>query len=347
VAARASDTRLRLAEPLVALSLVTDLTLGYPDETAVRACLLSMRLAGELGAGEDEAAPIYWVTLLRYVGCTASSHEAAAILGGDDMLVNRRMSLVDHARPLEASAVLLSLAGRDKPLPARAREVARMVVSGKRIAAEVERSHCEVARRMAERFGLPVGVPDALHQLGERWDGKGVRRLAGEAIAPAARLAVLAHVAVEADTLGGVGTAVRTVRHLAGTLLDPALAEAFIRDAATHLAAVADGDPWEAVLAAEPGAPLLVPDRRLDEVAHGFADVVDLKTPFLHGHSSGVAELAAGAAQAAGLDEDAAVALRRAGFLHDLGRAGVPSGIWEKRGRCPRTSGSASASIRT
>lgn len=68
---------LRLAEPLAVLSLVADLTLGYPDETALRACLLAMRLAGELGLREDEAQPIYWVTLLRYVGCTASSHESA------------------------------------------------------------------------------------------------------------------------------------------------------------------------------------------------------------------------------------------------------------------------------
>lgn len=289
-----------------------------------------MRLAGELGLGEDEARPIYWVTLLRYVGCTASSHESAVLLGGDDILVNRRLSLVDHARPREMGGVLLALAGRDQPLPQRARSVARVVVRGKQIGAEVERSHCEVARRIAERFGLPREVSDALHQLGERWDGKGpVRGLAGESISAAARFALLAHVAVEADSAGGVDSAVATVRRLAGTMLDPSIAEAFVRSAASHLASIGDGDPWQAALAAEPGPPLLVPDERLDDVAGGFADVVDLKTPFLHGHSSGVSELAAGAAGAMGLDERA---LRRAGLLHDLGRAGVPSGIWEKPG---------------
>jgi HD-GYP domain-containing protein (c-di-GMP phosphodiesterase class II)/DNA-binding CsgD family transcriptional regulator len=324
---------LRLAEPLAALSLVADLTLGYPDETALRACQLAMDLARELGVGEDEARPIYWVTLLRYVGCTALSHESAVVLGGDDILVNRRMALVDQARPLEVAAVLLPLAGREKPLPGRALDVVRMVARGRRIAAEVERSHCEVARRVAERFGLPAEVADALHQLGERWDGAGaVRGLAGDSIALPARFAVLAHVAVEADSAGGTETAVATVRRLAGTLLDPSVAEAFVRRAGTLLASIREGDPWQSVLAAEPGAPLIVPEARLDDVARGFADVVDLKTPFLHGHSSGVAELAAGAARAIGLDEAAAAALHRAGLLHDLGRAGVPSGIWEKHG---------------
>lgn len=156
-----------------------------------------------------------------------------------------------------------------------------------------------------------------------------MRGLAGDSISPAARFALLAHVAVEADSAGGAESAVATVRRLAGTMLDPSIAEAFVRGAEVLLASLEDDDPWQAVLAAEPGAPLLVPDERLDDVVAGFADVVDLKTPFLHGHSSGVAELAAGAARSMGLDEPT---LRRAGLLHDLGRAGVPSGIWEKPG---------------
>jgi HD-GYP domain-containing protein (c-di-GMP phosphodiesterase class II) len=70
----------------------------------------------------------------------------------------------------------------------------------------------------------------------------------------------------------------------------------------------------------------------MDEVARVFADMVDLKTPFLHGHSSGVAALAEAAARVVGSDEAAVATMRRAAFLHDLGRVGVPNGIWEKRG---------------
>jgi HD-GYP domain-containing protein (c-di-GMP phosphodiesterase class II) len=42
-----------------------------------------------------------------------------------------------------------------------------------------------------------------------------------------------------------------------------------------------------------------------------------------------VADLAAVAAGAAGLSDDHASTVRRAGLVHDVGRVGVPSGIWD------------------
>jgi HD-GYP domain-containing protein (c-di-GMP phosphodiesterase class II) len=75
-----------------------------------------------------------------------------------------------------------------------------------------------------------------------------------------------------------------------------------------------------------------ISDGGLDAVCRAFGDAVDLKSPFHHGHSAGVAELAAAAAQRLELDAWEVAALRRAGFLHDLGRAAVPNGIWERPG---------------
>ena len=63
-----------------------------------------------------------------------------------------------------------------------------------------------------------------------------------------------------------------------------------------------------------------------------FADFVDVKSPFTLGHSRGVAALAAAAAAHAGLRGDEAAALRRAALVHDLGRVGVPNGVWDKPG---------------
>jgi HD-GYP domain-containing protein (c-di-GMP phosphodiesterase class II) len=58
---------------------------------------------------------------------------------------------------------------------------------------------------------------------------------------------------------------------------------------------------------------------------------VDLRSEYTLGHSTGVAALAEGAARQLGLSELEAVALRRAGLLHDLGRAGIPVSVWDKR----------------
>ena len=66
-------------------------------------------------------------------------------------------------------------------------------------------------------------------------------------------------------------------------------------------------------------------------VARTFGNLVDLKSPWLQGHSAGVGDLAAGAAGMLGLREDMH-AVRVAGYLHDLGRIGVSSAIWDKAG---------------
>ncbi|MCL4863316.1 MAG: HD domain-containing protein [Caldilineaceae bacterium] len=65
-------------------------------------------------------------------------------------------------------------------------------------------------------------------------------------------------------------------------------------------------------------------------MARAFADVTDLKVPFLRGHARGVAELAAAAARHLKWAETDATTLYRAALLHDIGRVGVANGVWEK-----------------
>src|SRR5262245_65996205 len=89
---------------------------------------------------------------------------------------------------------------------------------------------------------------------------------------------------------------------------------------------------WERVLAAEPAPRRRVVETGFAAVLEVFADFVDLKSPFTLGQSRGVAALVASAAPHAGLPAGAAVSLRRAALVHDLGRVGVPNGVWDKPG---------------
>lgn len=68
-----------------------------------------------------------------------------------------------------------------------------------------------------------------------------------------------------------------------------------------------------------------------------IADMIDLKSPYLAGHSRGVANLAAEAGRDSGFADEEVSTLRRAGLLHDLGRLGVSSGIWDKPGPLTET----------
>ena len=55
--------------------------------------------------------------------------------------------------------------------------------------------------------------------------------------------------------------------------------------------------------------------------------VADLKSAYTRGHAAGVAERAAAAGRAAGLTDAEVRLLRRAGWLHDLGRVGVSARV--------------------
>jgi HD-GYP domain-containing protein (c-di-GMP phosphodiesterase class II) len=115
------------------------------------------------------------------------------------------------------------------------------------------------------------------------------------------------------------------------------MAGTFVAHAAELLTAASEGDPRRRVLEAEPQPVRIVPVARLPELAAAFGDLADLKTPFTHGHSAGVARLARAGAERLGLDEDALMRLEVAALLHDLGRVAISNAVWEKPG--PLTSG--------
>ncbi len=318
---------------IAALSQVTDLGMGQPPEDAIRSCLLATALARRMDLSERDVGAVYYTTLLQHIGCTAYAHETAALFGGDDIAVRAGGAKIDAANPKEALPFLLFELRKGATPLGRARAVIAAISKGQKIDEELARSNCEVAVHMARRLGLGTGVQRGLNEIYERWDGKGnPRKLSGDDIALPARFAQVASQAVLFGRLGGSKLAVEMIRRRAGATLDPSIAEAFVRRGRELLAEVASVDASVAVIEIEPEPRRWIPEPRLDEVARAFADLVDLKSPFTHGHSVAVSELAEAAATNLNLTEDEVVCVRRAGLLHDLGRAGVPNGIWDKPG---------------
>ncbi|MDQ6898468.1 MAG: HD domain-containing protein [Candidatus Dormibacteraeota bacterium] len=323
---------LRLAELIAALSLATDLGMGQPLEQALRTCLVAVALGERLGLDGEELSEIYYVALLRFLGCTADAHEWAEMVGGDEIAVRAAIAPVLGGQTNEfASRVMPAVGAGHNPLR-RARLVAGMMAHGRGRAREGLRAHCEVGENLAQRLGLPAGVRTALAAAFEQWNGEGLPDgLAGEAIPLAARVVFLARDLEVIQRQGGTQAAQAAVRRRRGRAYDPAVAQAFLSAPAEVLAGAHAATPWEDVLEREPEPRPWVPEVRLDAVLGVFADFVDLKAPFTAGHSREVALLAG---EAGGPDS---VPLRRAGLLHDLGRASVPNGIWEKPG--PLTGG--------
>jgi HD-GYP domain-containing protein (c-di-GMP phosphodiesterase class II) len=324
---------LRLADLISALSRVTDLGMGQPPEDAIRSCLLATALARRTDLGERDVGDIYYTTLLQHVGCTAYAHETAALFGGNDIAVNAGGARIYFGDQREGLPFLLFELGKGATPLVRARAVITAISKGQKIDEELFRSNCEVAVRMSQRLDLGTGVQRGLNEIYERWDGKGnPRKVTREDIALPARFAQVASQAILFDRLGGPELAVEVIHRRAGTALDPSIADTFLRHGRGLLAEITSADASVAVIEAEPEPRRWIPEPRLDEVARAFADLVDLKSPFTHGHSSAVSELAEAAAANLRFTEAEVVCARRAGLLHDLGRAGVPNGIWDKPG---------------
>ena len=326
------NDNVRLADLLAGLSLISDLGLGLPPENAMRSCIIGTALARKVGLDEKVVADIFYTSFLQHIGCTGYAHETY-LVWIDDIAANRAARRTNFADPKDLFKSYLPTLTRGMSARQRASVAAHFMTKGPGFLKRFTTATCEVAAQTARRLGLPEGVRRGLHEVFEWWNGKGAPQgLKGEDISLVGRVAWVGGTAAEYDVLGGRELAVDAVRRRSGIIFDPALAEAFVTHAAELLEDATLGDPRERLLEAEPEPVRFISEAQLPKVAAVFGDIADLKTPFTHGHSSGVARLAQAAGERVGLDPTALRRLGVAALLHDLGRIGVPDTVWEKPG---------------
>jgi HD-GYP domain-containing protein (c-di-GMP phosphodiesterase class II) len=320
----------RAAEVIAATCLATDLGMGFPFEHGLHGTLMAMRLADLLDVEPEIEAHTYHASLLMYSGCTTDADIATRIFAG---------SRSENVTPVQFGSTAEAMGGVIRALPSpvdlphrRVYEVARRLVPAARFRKPHFAALCEVAEMMAKRLGLSPEVNNLFVHLTERWDGKGVlKRARGDEIPLPVRIVHVARDAAYQRAVGGDDHAVEMIRRRAGHAFDPDVAGRFI-EKAPEIMAVADvpGSAWEATLAAEPRPWLTLDGDRVDRALAAIGDFADLVSPHLSGHSSGVAELANSAARVRGFGPSDVALMRRAGFVHDVGRIAIDPRIWQK-----------------
>jgi HD-GYP domain-containing protein (c-di-GMP phosphodiesterase class II) len=328
-AAPAGAGAVRLAELMAALSTATDLAMGQPMEQAMASCIVAMRLGQAAGLGLQDLRDTYYQALLRYIGCNADAAWLASIVG-DEIALRGEIALIDSADgPAMLGLMLRSIRAANADLNGLklVQAMVRSLAQLPQVQSSFFPGHCEVASRLAERMGFGPSFVQTVGQLYARWDGKGVPALKGNAIAPAMQVVSLAQDAVNFHRVGGVEAVREMARERSGKAHAPRLCELLADQAESMLAGLATEPVWEQVLAAEPGEAVFLAEWQLDAACEAMGDFVDLKSPFHLGHSRRVAELAAAAARHLQLPEEDVVRVRRAGWLHDIGRAGVSAGF--------------------
>ena len=182
------------------------------------------------------------------------------------------------------------------------------------------------------RFSEPVA--QGIHDLDEHWDGSGKPEgKSGTEISIYARIALLAQVVDIFHMSGGEDVARKEIENRSGTWFDPVLTKAFRTIAArpSFWDAMEDDDLRSSILELEPiNSTINFDEDYLDDIAEGFAQVVDAKSPFTKGHSERVALFTDMIAEQLKLSAPHRRWLKRAALLHDIGKLGVSNSILDK-----------------
>ena len=321
---------LRLGEFVATLALAQDNAFGQPLESQLRSCLLAMWLCDEAGYDKVLRETAYWVALLRYIGCTGHAHEVATLFG-DEIAIRARTLVHDTADPAEVMKDVVAFATAGRP-PEQREQIIRMIEQGAHEwAVHNFASGCEVGDMLMQRLGFSPNVREALRFTFERWNGNGFPTHArGETIPLAMRIVHLTHDMEAIGRLFSPARALEAARERRDRTYDPALADLFVAQGADWFDRLAKLDPWDAVLALEPEPRRALDGAELDDVLTVAADFIDLKSPYMAGHSRRCAALSADAARLVGIPEETIVTLHRAALVHDFGTTGVPNSIWDK-----------------
>ena len=315
--------RVTLAELLGALSYALDLTEGQPAGHCVRCSRIGVEIGREIGLGEQEITELYYVLLLKDLGCSSNAARICELYLTDDLSFKQDFKLIDGSLS-QALRFVLSHTGLKAGLAERFRAIVNIFQNGAEIARELIETRChrgaDIARKM--RFSEPVA--EGIKNLDEHWDGSGKPLgLSGTAIPIYSRIALLAQVVDVFHVANGPEAALREAKNRSGVWFDPDLVAAFERVAASRgFPGMLGTDDGRACANSHAPAQASRPidEDYLDDIAAAFAQVVDSKSPYTSGHSERVTLFTDMIAEELMLSAEQRRKLKRAALLHDIGK---------------------------
>lgn len=328
---------LRLTELISALSYALDLTEGQPPGHCVRCCWIGYHIGQEIGLQQQQLQDLYYTLLLKDIGCSSNAERLCQLYGDDDREVKSDYAKIDHEHLDQLARFVFRHAEPGKGLEQRLRRVFYLMRHGQNLANELVQTRCERGALIARSLGFSDDVADGVHCLDEHWNGKGrPQQKSGKAIPIYSQIALLSQVADVFCYSNGPQTAVEEIRQRSGHWFNPQLVRAFESVAAqeTLWSTLQASDllqQVEQLLSDDPS--MLLSEKRLDDIAFAFAQIIDSKSHFTYGHSERVAAYAGHIARCMGIGSASLAWLRRGALLHDLGKLGVSNAILDKPDR--------------
>jgi HD-GYP domain-containing protein (c-di-GMP phosphodiesterase class II) len=327
---------IKMSEVMSALSYALDLVEGQPEGHSVRACLMGMRLGRALKMDSLRRSALFYALLMKDLGCSSNAAKMCYLFAADDMATKGAVKTVDWRSFAQSMRFALKSVAPGRPLVVKAMRLFGIASGSKRQGRELVQIRCDRGAKIARKFGLSEDTALAIHSLDEHYDGGGYPDgLIGDEIPLIARIMGLAQTAEVFLRQSGFESMREMAQQRRGTWFDPELIDLLL--------SIGENDPlWEQLrdhpvkhlAEVEPeDRVLVVDDERLDNIATGFAEVIDAKSPWTFRHSKGVAEVASGIGQVLGLSHAKLRNLNRAALLHDVGKLGISNLILDKPGK--------------
>lgn len=327
---------LKLSELMSALSYALDITEGQPEGHCIRCCWIGMNIGKKIGLPVEQLWQLYYVLLLKDLGCSSNASRICELYLTDDLTFKRDFKWVDGSLP-QVLRFVLRHTGTSAGIISRFRALADIFTHGDEIAQELIQTRCTRGADIARRLRFAEPVAQGIHSLDEHFDGHGrPDGLSGDSIPIYSRIALLSQVIDVMNSSAGIFSTIDEVNARKGSWFDPALVDAFS-------ALASEDDFWkvlnaddidQTVLTLEPGdfyKPL--DEDFFDDIAEAFGQVIDVKSSYTAGHSARVGLYTMLLAEELGVDEYRRRWLKRGALLHDLGKLGVSNSILDKPGK--------------
>ncbi len=324
----------RLTELVSSLSYALNLTASLVPGHGIRCAAIARAIGRHRGMDEQAMTDLYYLSLLKDVGCSSNASRVAEMFMADDIAIKHDLKL-SNATLRDGIQLAGKHIGKCESPVVRLGRLAMVMARKGAFLREIYDTRCLRGVKIVRWLRFSERVAEGVLHLNEHWDGSGQpNQISGDAIALEARIALLSQVADVFYSAFGPDRVLPELKLRVGKVLDPELVADFevIADQslwdqvadpelATKLANEVDGD-----------APARVDDRYLDDIATAFSQVIDAKSSYTAGHSQRVARLAQQLCEEIGYGANDQRQIWRAGLLHDIGKLGVSSLILDKPG---------------
>lgn len=329
---------IRVSQILSALSYALDLTEGQPMGHSVRACMIGMRIAEEIGMPVSERSDLYYSLLLKDAGCSSNSSRLFHIVTADEIKAKRDVKLTDWTRVgWESLHYALTHVATGLPFVQRMARLVQVAATQQQDSCALVKIRCERGADIAKQLGFSAAVVSGIYSLDEHWNGRGYPDgLRKDGIPLFSRIANLSQTLEVFYAEYGPKAALDAARRRSGRWFDPDLVKAAVGVSKneTLWASLEHPDLLHKVIEEEPEQRRVTGNEdTIDNICQAFAEIIDAKSPFTYRHSSGVADAALDIAHWFGMKPRDLKLLRRAALLHDLGKLSVPNQILEKPGK--------------